>query len=172
MNKYFLAALLCGGSLICALPSLAIIGEDAGLLKSYFNGPKGVPRQALEKRGQMERFAKVRIEARPQSVFFYPDKNGKVQREYWLAPPGDMWKLEQADKIRDAVMMGRSPISAQLENLRGMTFNYADGSHVYYRMVRGMVYSLLAVDKSFNPGERSHSVPRYYEYDRIIKPHS
>lgn len=148
------ATLLAGLCLnLVPAPAQAMLGEDYNLMRNYFNGPKGIPTRHPEKRALMENFAKVRRETRPQSLFFYPDAAGRVQREYWLAPPYSTWTMADADKIRNAVMVGRSPTGTIALGINGLMIRYSDGSLVYYRTMRGQVYSILAVDKSYDPGD-------------------
>ena len=158
-------------------PCSAILGENVTLMKTYFNGPKGKdnkaqPTRSFEKKPMMERVALIRKQMQPQSVSYFANPGGRILRELWLASPASMWTFEEAQKIQAVIMSGRSSTGAMPVGKHGYTFYYADGSFVYYKVSKDKIFSILAVDKEFDPGERSLTVPRFYEYDRIIKPKS
>lgn len=112
----------------------------------------------------------MRKEARPQSLFMYTDAQGLIQRELWVAPMQGMWKPEQADKIRDAIMAGRSLNGSVPLGMMGRRFLYGDGSWVAYRTSKGLIYSILAVDKSFHPGDLGVLPKDMQPEKKIIKP--
>lgn len=175
MNKQrvCLTLLVAAGLCCVAAPSQAILGESSDLVRTYFNGPKGKPTRALEKLPLMTSFATIRRESKPQSLFLYPDDKGLIQRELWIAPPQGMWKPEQADKIRNAIMSGRSLKGSLPFGMMGRQYLYSDGSWVSYRTSKGLVYSIFAVDKSFQPGNMGQLPKGMKEPEKkIIRPRS
>ena len=156
--------------LVTVTPAQAILGEDIKILKSYFCAPKGKPCGPVELLGRMQRYAEARKLARPLSVSFYLDALGRVQREYWLASPQNMWEMKQANSIREAIMAGRNASGSVPKGLNGVMYLYADGSKVYYRLNRGLVFSILAVDKQFDPGYQGDLTKELEGMRRIIKP--
>ena len=171
---------LLGGALLLsclfagAAPCQALLGQDMYTVKTYFCGRKGKPCKAPELLGRMQTFAQVQKEVLPQSVSFFPDSRGTIQREQWLATPMSMWTIVQADKIRDAIMGGQRPSGVRPQGMENLVYLYADGSQLYYYVSHSQVYCIIAVAKSFNAGDGSRSAPMYYDYDktRMIKPKS
>jgi len=147
-------------------PASAMLGEDHLMLRSFFSNPGRWPK---EKHAPMKNFADVRKEMGPQLVQYFTDSEGLVQREYWLAN-GDMWTVEEANRIRSAIMKNQNPIASGNNGFRSFQFIYADGTQIYYRIARRRVFSILAVRKDFNPGDLGAKSEAYQRMMRIIRP--
>ncbi len=123
------------------------MGVDYVMMKTYFNHRQTYPRE-LEAR--LKAFAKLRQDMHPAHVFLYTNSEGRINKQYWEAD-GDPWTLAQAHQIRDSLMTG-TPGHQQHSSL-GMFWHYSDGARVIYRMSGSKVFSILALDKDFNPGD-------------------
>lgn len=126
-------------------PAQAILGEDYVMLKTYLNHPQRYPK---EKEALIKRFAEALYTLRPAHMQIYTNQEGRINKELWTAD-GQFWTQEQAQKIRDAIML-RNPSSAQISSF-GITWFYSDGAQVIYRMTQGKVFSILALDKKARP---------------------
>ena len=128
-------------------PAQALMGVDYVMMKTYFNHRQSYPRE-LEIR--LKAFAKLRQDMHPAHVFLYTNSEGRINKQYWEAD-GQPWTLAQAEQIRDHVIA--STPSQQQRNGLGLVWHYSDGARVIYRMSGSKVFSILAVDKDFNPGD-------------------
>ncbi|PIQ23567.1 hypothetical protein COW36_13935 [bacterium (Candidatus Blackallbacteria) CG17_big_fil_post_rev_8_21_14_2_50_48_46] len=126
----------------------AIMGEDYLMLKTYYNHPQ---KYTKEHEARLLKYAKLRVEMHPAYVHLFANSQGKINKQYWSAD-GSPWNQTQADKIRDTIMQ-RSPSGFSASTL-GQTWFYSDGARVTYRMSGGRVFSILAVDKDFSPGDQ------------------
>ena len=169
MNKLFILSLLSLGACISLgiqNPASAMLSEDPQMLRSFYANPGRWP---IEKHVDMKRFGTVRRELGPQLVQFFPDQDGLVQREYWLAD-SDMWTVTEANRIRAAIMKNRNAVASGDTGFRAYQFVYADGTRIYYRMARGMVFSILAVRNDFNPGDLGAKPEAFWKMMRMIRP--
>lgn len=135
--------------LLCAcLPAQAILDEDYLMVKTYFAHPQKWP----NKKATMEAFAKLRIKAQPDIFQCYTNQDQKIKREYW-ATGAIPWGLKLAHEIRDGIMGGRRPQAVYPLASSGLLYVYADGSRVTYRISHGGVFSILANNKDYDPGD-------------------
>jgi len=131
-----------------SLPAQAILDEDYLMIKTYFAHQEKWP----NKKPTMEAFAKLRLKANPDIFQCYTDQDQKITREYW-ATGFVPWSIGLAHEIRDGIMGGRRPQAAYLISANGIQYAYADGSHVTYRIGKGGVFSILASNKDYDPGD-------------------
>lgn len=139
---------------LVSLPAQAILDEDYLMIKTYFSHPKKWP----DKKATMEAFARLRLKAKPSIFQCYEDSAQKIKREYW-ATGSVPWDLRLAHEIRNGIMGGRRPLAVYPLALSGLVYLYADGSRVVYRISHGGVFSILANNKDYDPGDFGHVPP-------------
>lgn len=166
-KKSLLLALLCLWPLISAPPAQAMLGEDQLMLRRFFldKGHWPVAKQTL-----MTHFAQVRSAMDPQSVQFFADPQGLVQREYWMSD-GEMWTMEQALQIRDAIMENRAAQYSGSQSTKAQKlYLYADGSRVLFKMSGPKVFSILAISSQYDAGDLGVMPDALQKITHVIRP--
>ncbi len=134
--------------ILTCLPAQAILDEDYLMIKTYFAHEDKWP----NKKAVMKSFAALRLKARPDIFQCYTDQEQKIIREYW-ATGAVPWNLKMAHEIRDSIMGGRRPQAGYPTSAGGLLYVYADGSRVTYHISHGGVFSILANNKDYDPGD-------------------
>ena len=76
---------------------------------------------------------------------------GQVIREHWESPP-EMWTMEKADRIRDALVDGDVPTSKKKDG-HITRFKYKNGSVVEYGTFQNKVTHITAFTKEYDPNK-------------------
>ena len=132
-----------------AMPVHALMGEDYALFSAHHQlGAKARQAIPIEK---IKRFTKVRKTTRPNFIRYYTNDQGRINKEYWEADM-DLWSFKEAHAIRNLIMSGFDTLKGQTVDDLKVVYYYSKGSKVIYKRAKGGVFSILAYDKDYDPG--------------------